>query len=107
MQEKKNDDKEIDKDKYFLLSLLPTLKSFNHNQKFDAKMEVMNLLHRIRRYGNMATRHEQPNLYFSNPPVMRAPSSYPSTTTSESAYVIFYIRSIRISTAAYEPTYVI
>ena len=66
MREKKNDDKEIDEDKYFLLSLLPTLKSFNHDQKFDAKIEIMNVLHRIRRYGNMATPVSYTHLEYSD-----------------------------------------
>ena len=72
----------------------------------------MNVLHRIRRYGNMATRHEQPNIYFSNPPVMRAPSSYPqqhmnqpmSFTSDPSAFPQQYM-NLNMSTTPSTPAF--
>lgn len=44
----RDEDNEIDEDKYFLLSLLPSFKKFNDDQKFIVRMEIMNVMRRVR-----------------------------------------------------------
>ena len=54
-KERKNEGKEIDEDKYFLLSLLPWLKKFNEDQKFVARMQIMNVIRHVLMSGSLAT----------------------------------------------------
>lgn len=42
-----NMSEEIDEDKHFLLSLVPTFKRMNQDQKLSAKMEILNILRNI------------------------------------------------------------
>lgn len=44
LREKKNEDKEIDEDEYFLLSLLLSFKKFNNDQKFIACTQIMTVI---------------------------------------------------------------
>ncbi|XP_050304654.1 uncharacterized protein LOC126742131 [Anthonomus grandis grandis] len=52
LREKKDTENEIDEDKYFLLSLLPSLKKFNEDQKFIARTEILNVIRRVRMSGS-------------------------------------------------------
>lgn len=48
LQQKKHEENEIDEDRYFLLSLLPSFRKFNEEQKFMAKTEILNVIRRAR-----------------------------------------------------------
>lgn len=48
LREKNDEEKEIDEDKYFLLSLLPSFRKLNEEQKFIARIEIMNVMRRVR-----------------------------------------------------------
>lgn len=48
LQEKRNEENEIDEDRYFLLSLLPSFRKLNEEQKFMAKTEILNVIRRAR-----------------------------------------------------------
>ncbi|KAL2716020.1 LOW QUALITY PROTEIN: flotillin-2 isoform X3 [Vespula squamosa] len=48
LREKNDEEKEIDEDKYFLLSLLPSFRKLNEEQKFIARIEIMNVMRRLR-----------------------------------------------------------
>lgn len=41
----------MDEDKYFLLSLLPSFRKLNEEQKFIARIEIINVISRIRLTG--------------------------------------------------------
>lgn len=55
LKEIKNEEQEIDEDKYFLLSLLPSFKKFNEDQKFLARMHIMNVMRHVRVSEDLAT----------------------------------------------------
>lgn len=63
LKEKKDEDKEIDEDKYFLLSLLPSFKKFNEDQKFVARTQILNVMRHVRMSGSLTTA----NLNIGNP----------------------------------------
>lgn len=46
LQQKKTDE-EIDEDKSFLISLIPTFKRLNEDQKLEAKIEILQVLRRV------------------------------------------------------------
>lgn len=75
LKEKKNEEKEIDEDKYFLLSLLPSFKKFNEDQKFVARSQIMNVMRHVRMSGNLPTT----NVYTGNP-IWTGANSTPSTS---------------------------
>ncbi|XP_046391679.1 uncharacterized protein LOC124159809 [Ischnura elegans] len=52
LQDKRDEEKDIDVDKYFLLSLLPAFRRFNDDQKFYARTEIMNIMRRVRQSGS-------------------------------------------------------
>lgn len=51
LEEKRDEDRKIDEDKFFLLSLLPAFQKFNEDQKFVARTEIMNVMRRVRLSG--------------------------------------------------------
>ncbi|KAK9707754.1 Alcohol dehydrogenase transcription factor Myb/SANT-like [Popillia japonica] len=46
LKQKRDEDREIDEDKYFLLSLLPSFKKMNEDQKFFVRTEFLNVMRR-------------------------------------------------------------
>lgn len=52
LKQKRDEDREIDEDKYFLLSLLPSFKKMNEDQKFFVRTEFLNVMRRVRFSGN-------------------------------------------------------
>lgn len=87
---KKEEVKEIDEDRYVLLSLLPAFRKFNEDQKF--KTEIMHTMRRVRLSGSLTSnyrQHSQPTFHpqqmgppqmlnFQLPPMttFQAPTSY-------------------------------
>jgi hypothetical protein len=55
LQQKKMDDADVDEDKCFLLSLLPSFKQFNDEQKFLARMEILKIMRHVRLKQNFDT----------------------------------------------------
>lgn len=52
LREKKDEEKDIDDDKYFLLSLLPAFKKFSDDQKFYARTEILHVMRRVQQSGS-------------------------------------------------------
>lgn len=57
LKEKSDKREEIDEDKTFALSLVPALKRLSFEKKFEAKMEIMGVLHRLSRAPPAPTQH--------------------------------------------------
>jgi hypothetical protein len=55
LREKKKEDMDIDEDRCLLLSLLPSFKQFNDEQKFLARMEILKIMQHIKLSQNMHT----------------------------------------------------
>ena len=51
--EKKKDDTDVDEDKCFLLSLLPSFRQFNDEQKFLARMEILKIMRHVKLQQNL------------------------------------------------------
>ena len=52
---KKIDDTDVDEDKCFLLSLLPSFRQFNDEQKFLARMEILKIMRHVKLQQNLDT----------------------------------------------------
>jgi hypothetical protein len=74
IKEKSRD--EIDEDKSFLMSLVPSLKKLNDEQKLVAKVEFLNVMRRIT--------FCQPPYHVSNPPQFQSHSNLPGPSAHTS-----------------------
>ena len=80
---KKTEDKKIDED--FLLSLLPSFKKFNEDQKFFARTQIMNVMRHVRMPGSSATANlNTGNAKHLDTAIWLGANSTPSTSTCRS-----------------------
>ena len=66
LREKEKEDMDIDEDRCFLLSLLPSFRQFNYEQKFLARMEILKIMRHIKLSQNMHTYSSYSLNSFSN-----------------------------------------
>jgi len=55
LRQKKIDDTDVDEDKCFLLSLLPSFRQFNDEQKLLARMEILKIIRHVKTQQNLDT----------------------------------------------------
>jgi hypothetical protein len=48
LRQKKMDDTDVEEYKYFLLSLLPSLRQFNNEKKILARMEILKIMRHVK-----------------------------------------------------------
>jgi len=60
------DDTDVDEDKCFLLSLLPSFRHFNDEQKFLARMEILKIMRHVKLQQNLDTHSSRFLPSFSN-----------------------------------------
>jgi len=66
LRQKKMDDSNVDEDKCFLLSLLPSFRQFNDEQKFLARMQILNIMRHVKLQQNLDTYSSRSLPSFSN-----------------------------------------
>src|SRR5215469_11165412 len=90
IKEKSRDD--IDEDKYFLMSLVPSFKKLNDEQKFVAKVKFLNVMRRIT--------FCQPPYHVSSPPQLQSYSNLPGPSAHTSH--IGTLPSVKIPSVTHE-----
>lgn len=65
LREIRDEERDMDEDKYFLMSLLPSFKRFNDEQKFIARTEIMKVTRHVRLSGNFQTDCDQNPIHTS------------------------------------------
>ena len=66
LRQEKMDDTDVDEDKCFLLSLLPSFKQFNDERKFLARMEILKIIRHVKLQQNLDRYSSCSLLSFSN-----------------------------------------
>ena len=83
---KRSEEPICDEDKSFLYSLLPTLRNFNHDQKLQFRIEVLNLMVKIKNSQPPAIVTQEPypsnNIIYLQRPTSSASSTFTSVSMS-------------------------
>jgi hypothetical protein len=103
----KLDDSNVDEDKRFLLSLLPSFRQFNDEQKFLARMEILKIMRHVKLQQNLDTNSSCSFPSFSNaksvPPISshfanNPLNSQPVTSLQDSETLSRYLSSYSVQT---------